>query len=536
MSPFSTTLSGSSYFARLKLLEYIITFATYSQPVRLKLYKVIKPLILDATMSYYLNINNNSHYISETSKTKFRLINPNNFTAQKSRQLSYYVRLYYHHQHILSLGGQTYFYTFTYNDRALPHYCGERCFDLRHIDWFMRDSGFDKKLLRDYGYKLQYFVSCELGDGKGVRGYAGNPHYHVLFFLVPHKVKKYITPSDFQSLVRAYWQGCNKRPRDYRFGIAMPGDNLGFVNSCSAISYVSKYVLKDITYRQLFCSLRRAKEHFIKIRLEKISTARAALYRYCVLNNCAIDSPKATTAIGLFVRRIFNNLYRKDVLNIYMPKVRISQGVGLYALEKVNTDGLTISIPIDHKTIKSVTIPQYLYRKMYYNVVKDDAGNNKYVLNESGINVRARELPSKIQKSIYEVESVCKFYAVDTIKWPSDILKRYVVYDIIYRDRLLVDNNVTISPIDDYRDFQLSEYYTTNYISDVDRVLMLYNRSNYINHPYFSKYKKYFDFLDKLLEKHYFWQNNKLESDYQEKLRLKKIHSVNKFNNYVAHL
>lgn len=487
-------------------------------------------------MSYYINIHNNSHYISETSKTKFRLVNPNNFSAQKSRQLSYYVRLYYHHQHILSIGGQTYFYTFTYNDRALPHYCGERCFDLRHIDWFMRDSGFDKKLLRDYGYKLQYFVSCELGEGKGVRGFAGNPHYHVLFFLVPYKVKKYIIPSEFQSLVRAYWQGCNKRPRDYRFGIAMPGDNLGLVNSGSAISYASKYVLKDISYRQLFCRLRRAKEHFIEMRLSNIPLARAALYRYCVLHNVALDSLQAITAKGLFVRRIFNNLYKKEVLNRCMPKVRISQGVGLYALEKVNTDGLTISVPIDHKTIKSVTIPQYLYRKMYYNVVKDDAGNNKYVLNESGVSICTRELANKIQSSINSVHSICKFYGVDTSKWPLDLLNRYVVYDTIYRNRLLVDNNVTISPIDDYKDFLLSEYYTSNYISDVDRILMLKNKSTYINHPYFSKYKSYFDFLDKLLEKYYFCQNYKSESDYQEKQRLKKIHSVNKFNNYVSNL
>lgn len=487
-------------------------------------------------MSYYIDIHNNSHYISETSKTRFRLINPTNFTAQKSRQLSYYVRLYYHHQHVLSLGGQTYFYTLTYNDRALPHYCGVRCFDLRNIDWFMRDSGFDKKLLRDYGYKLQYFVSCELGEGKGVRGFAGNPHYHVLFFLIPYKVKKYITPSEFQTLVRLYWQGCNKRPREYRFGIAMPGDNLGLVNSGSAISYASKYVLKDISYRQLFCQLRRAKEHYIEMRLSNIPMARAALYRYCVIHNITLDSVQANTAKGLFIRRIFNNLYKKDVLNKCMPKVRISQGVGLYALEKVNSDGLTISVPIDHKTVKSVTIPQYLYRKMYYNVVKDDAGNNKYVLNESGISIRTRHLPDKIEKKINEVDSVCKFYGVDMSKFTSDILRRYAVYDIIYRDRLLVDNKVTISPLDDYRDFQLSEYYTTNYITDVDRQLMLYNSVTYINHPYFSKFKTFFDFLDKLLENYYFCQNSKRESDYQENLRLRKIHSIAKFNNYVSNL
>lgn len=484
-------------------------------------------------MSYFININNNSHYISETSRTKYKLINPTNYTTQRSRQMSYYVRLYYHHQHVLSLGGQTYFYTFTYNDRALPHYCGERCFDLRHIDWFMRDSGFDKMLLRKYGYKLQYFVSCELGEGKGVRGFAGNPHYHVLFFLIPYHVQRYITPSEFKTLVQIYWQGVNIRPKDYRFGIAMPGDNLGLVNSGSAISYCAKYVLKDFSYRQLYCRLRAAKEHFIKMRLETISIARAALYRYCVLNNCSIDSVKAQTAIGLFVRRIFNNLYKRDVINRCMPKVRISQGIGLYALDKVNSDGLTISIPIDNKTIKSVTIPQYLYRKMYYNVIKDDAGNNKYVLNESGVNVRVRELKNKLQSNCSQVKSVLDFYGVNLSNLPIDCISRYVIYDIVYRDRLLVDDKVSISPFDDYRDFQLSEYYTSNYISDVDRILILFNNNTYINHPYFRCYKSYFDFFDKLLEKYYFCQNSKMELDYYDKLRLKRIHSISKFNNYV---
>lgn len=502
-------------------------------------------------MPYFLDIPNNSYYLNGNSKTRFRLIHPNNFMSQKSKQMSYYVRLYFHWQHVKSLGGLCYFYTLTYNDKSLPYFHGIPCFNHDNLHEFFRSSGFDKKLSRDYGFKLQYFVSCELGDGKGSRGFDNNPHYHVIFFLIPDgKQNKSFNSAVFRDLVRKYWCGPSHtpdgrriRPQNYKYGIAMPGENYGLVDSSSALRYVSKYALKDTVYRKLRKSLIDAAKKHIYNLLCKKSKAVELYYKYAYNPHLyPLETPEVVECIN----RLYERFYKKDIFRLYLPKIFVSQGVGLYALKQVNTDGYTITIPIDRKKVIDVPIPLYLYRKMYYDIVKDAVGNNKYVLNSDGLALRVSRLDDELNKKVNEIYSLLPVYSKEfklgyDPKDPfglMDILYDYVVYDKIYRSRLcsVLDNNAPLDIHEDYARFLVPEYYYTNYMDDVDRSLFMYKPTTYDYHPYFKDKLKYFKKMDDMLEYHYICQSDAQELLYIENQRIKRIIAKDKVNQYVSTL
>ena len=490
--------------------------------------------------NYYLNIPNKSHYVTNDSKTHFRLINPSHFVSQQSRQMSYYVRLYYHYLHVKQLGGLCYFYTLTYNNAALPRFYGIPCFNHEHIQKFFRSSGFDKKLSRDYGFKLQYFVSCELGDGKGSRGFEGNPHYHVIFFLIPDGVqKKPFNSAIFQHLVREYWCGKDyrtTRPQNYKYGIAMPGDNLGLVSSPSALRYASKYVLKDTVYRKLVAQLESKAKQLIAVRLSSNRKACEIYHRYFGFERDPLSNPEVKRVIN----RLYERLYKKDINRLHVPRVRCSQGVGLYALEKVSADGISIVLPDPQKGIKQVTIPLYLYRKLYYDIVKDGAGNNKYILNDKGIELRTSRLMKDVDTKLNEISALVDYYHFDKDKYNLEVIRSYVLYDKIYRGRLCPDVTIPIDPIEDYAIFSVSEYYRTNYTDEVDSAIkmsaLLANSFTYDSHPAFSDKLKLFENLDYMLDNHYICANNASEQRYIDNMRVKRNISKDKFNKYVSSL
>lgn len=489
--------------------------------------------------SYYINIPNKSHYITNDSKTKFRLVNPKCFAAQHSKQLSYFVRLYYHYQHVKLLGGQCYFYTLTYNDASLPHFMGVRCFNHDHIQTFFRSSGFDKKLLRYYGLRLQYFVSCELGDGKGSRGIEGNPHYHVIFFLLPDKRYKqnYLSPSTFQELVRNYWCGSDYRfkiPQDFKYGIAMPGDDLGVVKDSAALGYCAKYVIKDTVYHKLVGRLCFEAKRYIYERLTNMRMARKLYEKYARKDFLPIDNPDVQPIID----RLFERLFKKDIFRLYVPRVRVSQGVGLYAVDHVNSDGVTINMPDKKKGFIQVVLPMYVYRKMYYDVVKDFNNNNKYVLNNRGIELRVSRLSKDCDRLFNEVSSLVDFYGKDRSVYTDDVISRYCLYDRVYRDRLCPTSSLPLSPVDDYALFCCSEYYRTNYTDDIESAVKMAGlRSElptYDNHPHFKPMLNLFKDLDFMLTEHYFCQSKDAEQRFIDNKRVKSHQSKEKFNKYLS--
>lgn len=223
-----------------------------------------------------LLVKNNTHYYSLSNKLYNSVPDADSWEFQSSRRLSYSQRLYWEYQYIKSVGGQAFFYTFTYNNKSLPHYSfydmnpdkhelylrNMPCFSYDHIR-LLTNGIISKELRRKYGSQLRYFVACERGEGKGFRGKGLNPHYHVIFFISPlsDKVRKpkdppyhRISPIQFCHLCKCVWQ-YNTVPGTYdhlvadykssRFGHCQPGDDLGLITDFDALSYVTKYVCKD---------------------------------------------------------------------------------------------------------------------------------------------------------------------------------------------------------------------------------------------------------------------------------------------------
>lgn len=489
-------------------------------------------------IDYFITLKNKSHYLCNDSKKENRFINPYTFSAQKAKQNGYFTRLYFHYKYISILGGRTYFYTFTYNDKSLPSYLGVNCLRNSDIREFFRLSGFDKRLLRDYGYTCQYFVSCELGEGKGSRGIGNNPHYHCIIFLTPtddKKDKKHLTDSQFYELVTEYWQGSNwrdMRPQQYKYGIAMPGDDLGLVSSAKGLNYVSKYVLKDVTYFRLYNSLELASKQQITDWLFADERAIVKLEKY--FNNMTFD--EFNTYFESVLNWSFRRYYRKYIMRECMPKVHISQHVGEFIINNVNEDGLTINIPIQN-TIKSVNIPLYAYRKLYYDVVKDGKGNNKYVINDDGINIRVKNLNKTLNKKFNDVKPILQLYSIE---FDDNQLFKYCVYDTIYRSRYCPCLDIPLNFHEDFGMFLYSEYYRTTYTNDKDTYykMLEYNKyfNLYISHPYFHGLKVFFDNVDDLLNYHYICQDEKAKAHYNSIRRCKQFFSKLKFNSFVNSL
>lgn len=488
----------------------------------------------------YIDIRNNSHYLDNHSKRFFRLPNPQMLSVQRSRQFSYYVRCAYHYDYVKSLGGFTLFYTLTYNNKSLPYFYGVPCFNYNDLRYLLSSCGFVKTIQRHYGYRLQYLVTCELGDGKGVRGFSGNPHYHCLFFLTPNfkqgRIYKPFNPKIFKHLILKYWQGSEKyRPKDYKFGICMPGDDDGLVNSYKAVNYVCKYVLKDVGYYSLYRRLYSAAIDSILSRLRTMKKAQNCFINFLDKHpeyNCM--SAHEIPAIQVFLDKLFDRLYKKEIRNLYMPKVRISHGVGLSALNHINSDGLTVNVLV-HDVPTAVSLPLYLFRKKYYDVVVDAKGNNKYVLNNDGLNVRALNFEKSVDEEVRNLSSLLDDWYKGASPYTYYQLLDYVYYDKIYRGRYcsVFDE---INPVSDYYQFSVSEFFLSEY-DDLGLLQYPFSRSiTYEYHPYFVGKRFFLEEIDKIKNNYYLSANKSNWENYRKKEKVRKIFSKYKFDSFVKSL
>ena len=156
------------------------------------------------------------------------------YCSVRSKIEGYESRLYWQFKYCQDFGGQTFFYTLTYNNQSIPNHYGTYCFDYEHLRDLLT-GGFRKFLLRKFGTSFKYFIGAELGEGKGSRGLHNNPHYHILFFLQsacnPKFAYRKITPIEFRHLVRLYWQGFDEDVTGFRsyktakYGSVKEGEN-----------------------------------------------------------------------------------------------------------------------------------------------------------------------------------------------------------------------------------------------------------------------------------------------------------------------
>lgn len=440
-------------------------------------------------MSYTLKIKNRTNFF-DPSRTKLvnEILNPVMFHSKRMKIENYENRLYFEFLNTQKKNGSTFFYTLTYNDKSVPKYDGHNVFnydDLRDL----LNGAFVKMLLRKYHCHMKYFVGSELGEGAGKRGYANNPHYHCLFFVVPEFGYDVISPEDFKGLIEDYWQGFREghgNYRDAKYGIACPGDDLGFVKSFQACYYCAKYVSKDANMRSLeslflnneyvkyssSCENNDNALAFIHTLnksdvsdtdfLKSLYEQHSERFQHDSLVSFAQELAGDLVTSSVTDFRNFNDWYCKtfyfteyqhflvnlcedyvrkkftEFRNRHSNKVRISQKVGDYALEFIDPMNPFLELPTKKGNLKR-SISGYYYRKLYYDVVKDPVGQNIYVLNDLGFDYKRKSLLYRINSHVNRSLAIVEYAS----KFDFDVFARYVVNDL--KDSLFPDTSFDLS-------------------------------------------------------------------------------------------
>lgn len=609
-------------------------------------FQVVIQLVMITNAKKPIKVKNTTKYFDPNKdKTHVCFSSPNTYQSKRTKIEGYEMRLYWQFKYCQSIGGQTYFYTLTYSNKNLPEHYGMNCFDYEDLrDMFT--GGFRKQLLRKYGNTFKYFVSAELGDGKGKRGFHNNPHYHVLFFLEPANNERFpyklIPPEVFRHLVRKYWQGFDededrrkgifhRYEEDTKYGIAKEGDFLGVVQDFRAVSYVAKYVCKDIRLKmrenniraliglQLRKTLKKSIDfhkdffHEIVFRKYNIPKDTKGNWKYNdsqMMVKLLPDMAKFFESLhdvksewffdeNQFINDVKRVCYKcrlwkeynefmddfiekkineaiNEWRNRYCNKCRISQGVGLYALNFIeDLNNPLIEMPCK-KGIKAKPICLYYYRKLYTKVFKPSEENffgktitydPMRIITEEGIDYKVNNLKKRINKKSNQAWNyfdlvlndknlfeTMKESNVNTDVWYShehlrhryielinennqeEFYEKYAIFKLVYEDRFFKvncygsndDSNFpVINYINDYRKFLLPSVYS---ISRSDLRLSAFLQSDnegylsYSEHPYFLRYIGLFRVIDLCTDYFFIENDNKREKESNEREAIRKFH------------
>lgn len=432
-----------------------------------------------------LCVSNNTHYFTHNTKVCNVVSEVDTFRYESSRRQSYMQRLYFEYLDVQNKGGLVFFYTLTYNDKALPHYRGRSCFSYKDIR-YVTNGALSKWLLRNYRCSLRYLCACERGEGKGKRGFdklglGNNPHYHFIFFL--HPLEGFIapTPQVFRDKVAQIWQGSDSfvNWKYAKFGHSQPGDNLGLVVSSDAFSYVCKYVCKDVAERDFEDNLR--KQYYSEgMNLGITNNVIFSLYHFLRDNELYNIKNKYDFFDAFYLRefsawrkRQFGNFglldFYKSVLSrtgkkylvnytkviedfwkdYYLPKyvdvclseykreysgkVRCSKSLGIYGLQFVTETSNGVQVKINSpKGYKVQPACLYYIRHKYYTTFKCSVtGNVLYRLNDSGINFKVSRLKSNCDSLICKIREFesCRF-AICPETWTGALNELFYYHDI----------------------------------------------------------------------------------------------------------
>lgn len=337
--------------------------------------------------------------------------------CQSAKVQSWSLRNYYEFLNCKNHNGTVFNFTLTYNDEHLPKQFGISTFDKTDIQKFL-------KLLRKWLVKdglmpkesLRYFVTSEYGH------LFSRPHYHIIFYIMCP-----INPYLFYKYVCKYWNR----------GFVGYG-SLGMeVKDFHALQYACKYITKDSSYKSVIDAVKK---------------------KYAELTD---DK---------------DMIYFDDFFKRFRQFHLESKGFGSCMLNYVTESQLylgSVLSPFDTSGKKSVPVPLYILRKVFYDEVKQEDGTIRYVLNKKGIYKKITNISNQIinannKLSLYrqypndfhllcelEEDSVDSFFShLDTYFHVLELpIYSLFVYKYIYRDRYLDEDTISNNPILDYSKF-----------------------------------------------------------------------------------
>lgn len=253
----------------------------------------------------------------------------------KNRVQQYETRLVAEYESCKKNGGNSFFYTLTYDEQHVPRFYNHRVFSKYDVQKFL------KRLRKELKTPFRYFLSSEYGH-KTFR-----PHYHIDFFF-----NKYIDPKKLYESIKSCWY----------LGNIMPGRNLGLINSAIPMRYVAKYVDKDISSLREFNN-----KHFTREQLEEYKEEKHSRYFAIDLLPFHLQS----SGLGLSLALHLND---DDLCNGYF----------------ISTDALGIS--------RKVSIPLYIIRHTIYTSYVNKYGSISYKLNERGVKLFNRIVTTQYKR------------------------------------------------------------------------------------------------------------------------------------------
>ena len=466
---------------------------------------------------------NNTHYHTLYSMVYNTFPDPDSFNFESSRRDSFYQRLFYEYQYTKSVGGFTFFYTLTYNDKSIPTLFGKNTFSYKDIR-YVTNGSLVKTLLRKYSAKLRYFCACERGEGKGVRGIGNNPHYHFIFFVTPIGKFNDFTSDVFDKLIKELWQGSFGyiRFQNAKFGIVKAGKFGNVVVSSEAFKYVSKYVTKSSESKDDFIFFSRKfydiilkrgidytcfYRYYLWCKVQDPSLTRDEFFSHYRLSSYNLwkrnhPSYSSTEALNTWLRD-FCTSYNKDTSSrvpidyislknwfdeVYIPailkesmsyfntefsdKPRYSKSLGIYGLQFIrDVDSSPHFVIPSSDNVYTVSPCLYYQRKLYYNVVKcPKTGNVLYRLNDLGVKYRMNTIERRIDRTYQDTLSNIDFVI------RNDVFIPYFKSDFKHFD---LDSHCSFLPIQydsvedsySYKDFLDSLCKRADY----DRLIRLYS-------------------------------------------------------------
>lgn len=358
-------------------------------------------------MDSFLVIPNKTKYYHDKTKTSNVVSSPSNFTSYASRRKDVFHRLYFEYKHCLENGGYALFYTLTYAEHAITKFFGHNVHNYDDLGWLFKTSSFTKDLKRYFNTSIKYCITSEFGEGKGVRGYHNNPHYHAIFYLYPIDANKpIINAVDFRTLIQSYWQGCFSRetltykeridPSNlldvntqfdlFKFGRCTEGDFYGVINSPKALSYVVKYVTKDDLTCYTEKSILNSIDAFYKVDYKYDDAYMNDVIDYFIHKVLHKEYDNTNYAVLQFMSRKvipylpdfidFIQKYNDDMRSCdirkynlhYKVRFRASQGLGysLFSSSDFNIDEASVVSYIDDNNPKVERISGQLFRAWFY--------------------------------------------------------------------------------------------------------------------------------------------------------------------------
>lgn len=345
--------------------------------------------------SKYVNIRYKDRYVIQVPCGKCAACRQSN-----SNEWTY--RLYHHALDTFKNDGFVLFDTLTYDNEHLPHISDYfnvdksvdyPCFSSADLRKFI--ANLRQRCKRKFASNFSYFIASEYGTSER---HLHRPHYHALFFVVGS-----ISPLDFSTLVADTWS--RGRTDGFPFQSAAHVADNTFrdmsVGTLRSLKYVCKYIQKNSYF-----------EKNINARLDKIMES---------ISNRFSNILDGWSSSSHYWR--VRELISRKISQFHRQSTFLGASVlGDLDINEIIDKG-TVSMPDNLSVIKSIPLPTYFKRKLFYDLVNVD-GSNVWIPTELGMQyLKIRESDRIKQLELQFSAMSAQFKQV----FPIDKLADYVV-------------------------------------------------------------------------------------------------------------